>query len=184
MRMSVAAARKAFPKADIPKAKRQPRAKSNGEETFWLQCKTEHIELPERELRFELGRKWQLDFAWQRLKVAVEIEGLRKSYIKGVPYALGRHCTFKGFEDDCIKYAHAAILGWFVLRFNQALVMNGTALKLTRLLLIERELHAHGVTVFGGTKLSELSVVGAAPRPVRAPKVMTPKEMGAWIGSP
>jgi hypothetical protein len=141
MRMTVAQARRAFPRADIPKPKRQPRAKSSAEELFWLACQHDHLEQPEREFCFamQMGRKWRFDFAWPLLRVAVEIEGLRKKFIDGVPYAIGRHCTFKGFAEDCIKYAHANTLGWHVNRFNQALVRDGTAVKLTRQLLISRE---------------------------------------------
>jgi len=145
MRMSVAQARKAFPKAGIPKAKRQPRAKSYGEESFALQLhlmQLTFLQLPHfvREYRFDKIRRWKFDFAWPELRIGLEIEGLRKSYVKGVPYALGRHCTFKGFEEDCIKYANAAYLGWTVLRFNQRLVKTGDALQLTRQLLLAREL--------------------------------------------
>jgi very-short-patch-repair endonuclease len=139
MRMSVAQARKAFPQAKIPKAKRQPRAKSKAEEQFALLCKSEHLPPVRREFCFAVARRWRFDFAWPDLSVAVEIEGLRKKFVDGVPYAIGRHCTFKGFEEDCIKYANAALLGWTVLRFNQALVRNGTAIALTRPVLIARE---------------------------------------------
>jgi very-short-patch-repair endonuclease len=179
MRMSVAQARTAFPKANIPKAKRQPRAKSKGEEMFWLQVCNAGYRLPTcvREFRFDNSRRWKMDFAWPELKVGVEIEGLRKSYIKGVPYALGRHCTFVGFEADCIKYANAALLGWHVLRFNQALVKNGTAIRLTRQLLVARA----SLTPYPVFRLDDISVVGAAPQPVRPPEVMTPDAMRRWL---
>lgn len=116
-----------------------------------MQCRISYdlmrlAQVPVREHEFAaaVGRKWRFDFAWPELWVAVEIEGLRKIFIGNVPYAIGRHCTFSGFAEDCVKYAHAAILGWSVLRFNQALVKDGMALALTEQLcaakLVAREL--------------------------------------------
>ena len=82
----------------------------------------------EEEHRFHATRKWRLDFAWPREKVAVEVEG-------GV-YGRGRHVRPAGFIADCEKYNAAAQLGWLVLRFvprkgwiDEALVMIVNALK-------------------------------------------------------
>jgi len=118
-----------------------PGAQTAEAELFALYCRHELLPPFEREYPFgvAIGRKWRFDFAWPELLVAVEIEGLTKKFIDDVPYAIGRHCTFKGFADDCVKYAHANTLGWHVNRFNQALVKDGTAIALTRQLLIARE---------------------------------------------
>ena len=35
-----------------------------------------------------------------------------------------------GFERDCRKYSHAAILGWRVLRFTTDMVMSGEGIDL------------------------------------------------------
>jgi hypothetical protein len=139
--MTLAQARAAFPALKLPKPTRQKRGPSKAEELFYSLCEIEHLPQPEREFCFAIKfeRKWRFDFAWPALLVAVEIEGLTKKFIGHVPYAIGRHCTFKGFAEDCIKYAHANTLGWHVNRFNQALVRDGTAITLTRQLLIARE---------------------------------------------
>lgn len=64
---------------------------------------------PLREYRFHPTRKWLMDFAWPRQRVAVEIEG--------GTYSNGRHTRGSGFAEDCMKYNAAALLGWTVLRF-------------------------------------------------------------------
>ena len=99
-----------------PKKKR----KSAGEEMFALQVMSEGLPEPERESRFHPTRRWRFDFAWIGEKIAVEIEG-------GV-YVNGRHTRGKGFENDCIKYAEAALLGWQVIRFSTQQVKAGTAI--------------------------------------------------------
>ena len=65
---------------------------------------------PVQEYKFHQTRQWRFDFAWPRLKVAVEIEG-------GV-WNGGRHTTGKGVMADCDKYNAAAADGWRVLRFT------------------------------------------------------------------
>lgn len=169
--MSIAQAIKQFPALKLPKRKRSPvpRPPSTAEELFALYCRHELLPPFEREYPFgvAIGRKWRFDFAWPHVKVAVEIEGLRKVFDgEGRCYAVGRHTTFEGFADDCIKYAHANTLGWHVNRFNQALVRDGTAILLTRQLLIARE----------------VGIVGDTAGPVVAPTVMTAAQMRKWIG--
>ena len=65
-------------------------------------------EPPASQHRFYDSRKWQFDFAWPALRVAVEVEG-------GV-WTKGRHIRPEGFMDDCEKYNAAAADGWLVLR--------------------------------------------------------------------
>ena len=62
----------------------------------------------QREYKFHPTRKWRFDFAWPKLKVALEIEG-------GI-WAKGRHVNPQGFILDCEKYNEASSLGWVVLR--------------------------------------------------------------------
>ena len=94
-----------------------PQPLSPGEEAFMLHCRAEKLN-PVREYEFFPGRKWRFDFAFacNGKKVAVEIEGR------------GRHQSFGGFDKDCEKYNHAAIMGWYVLRFTPAMVMRGDAI--------------------------------------------------------
>lgn len=97
-----------------------------------------------REHRFareELGRDWRFDFANIELRLALEIEGLVVRKLAGQTVVQGRHATITGFKDDCIKYAAAVELGWFVLRFEQSQVMNGTAIA-----AVERVLARRGVS--------------------------------------
>jgi very-short-patch-repair endonuclease len=79
-----------------------------------------HLTTPVREYRFCLERRWRFDFAFLPEKLAVEIEG-------GV-WTGGRHTRPQGFIDDCDKYNRAVLLGWRVLRFPTAQVLDGTAI--------------------------------------------------------
>ena len=74
---------------------------------------------PERELRFAPPRRWRFDFAWGERDIAVEVEG--------GTWTGGRHVTGRGFENDCIKYNQAALMGWMVLRFTEGMLDDGTA---------------------------------------------------------
>lgn len=76
-----------------------------------------------REYRFYEKRRWRFDFAFPEKDkmIAIECEG-------GV-YSRGRHVRGKGFEDDCVKYNEATILGWRVLRATTAQVVDGQAIK-------------------------------------------------------
>lgn len=72
------------------------------------------------EYRFHETRKWRVDFAFEKQRVAVEVEG-------GV-WTGGRHTRGGGFEDDCTKYNALALAGWRLLRFTGAMVKSGVAL--------------------------------------------------------
>lgn len=75
----------------------------------------------ERELVFHPTRKWRFDFAWPREKVALEVDG-------GV-FTGGRHTRSTGFQEDCVKFNEAALLGWSVLRVTTTHVGSGVALR-------------------------------------------------------
>lgn len=70
-----------------------------------------------RELRFDEARMWRFDFAWPDLSVAVEVEGGQW---------IGGHGGTR-FDQDCEKYAEAAIRGWTVIRVSTDMVDNGRA---------------------------------------------------------
>ena len=97
-----------------------PKKLSAGEEAFALHCraKLHPMNQPTREYMFHPTRKWRFDFAWLSHKLAVEIEGGNG----------GRHQRRAGFEGDCHKYNAAVLLGWRVLRYTTAMVMDGTAI--------------------------------------------------------
>jgi len=83
---------------------------------------------PEPEVYFatSIGRKWQFDLAWPGYMVALEIEGGTRIQ--------GRHNRHEGYQEDCIKYNAAALLGWRVLRVTTEMVTKGQAFALLDLL--------------------------------------------------
>jgi very-short-patch-repair endonuclease len=96
------------------------RAPSVGEETM-----AQHLiayKIPfEREVKFYSLRNWRFDFLLTGTKIAIEIEG-------GIWLNKG-HTGGKHFEEDCIKYNSAAVLGYSVLRFSTGQVKSGEAIK-------------------------------------------------------
>lgn len=90
------------------------------EDLFASQLAGAGLPTPEREMRFNDARGWLFDFAWPAPQIALEIEG-------GV-WVKGRHSRPKGFEEDCCKYAEAALAGWTVLRVTGGMVKDGRAL--------------------------------------------------------
>ena len=86
---------------------------------------------PCEEWPFHPTRKWRLDRAWPELMVAWEIEGVTAEG--------GRHQRPQGYEEDCLKYAEAALLGWIVVRTTPRQVGRGLALA-----LLERALRLRG----------------------------------------
>lgn len=93
---------------------------SSGEEEFALHCKACGLS-PVREYRF-CERRWRFDFAFEKSRIAVEIEG--------GSWNGGRHTRGKGFESDCRKYSTAARHGWRVFRFTPAMVTSGEAVQM------------------------------------------------------
>ena len=92
---------------------------SPAEAALELQLKAAGVDYV-REYRFHPVRRWRFDFALPAHMIAVEVEG--------GTWARGRHTRGAGFEEDCIKYAEAACLGWRVLRFTTGQAEDGTAL--------------------------------------------------------
>lgn len=79
----------------------------------------------EEEFRFRGGRGWRFDFAFPRVLLAVEIEGIN-------------HRRRDRYARDLEKYNAAARLNWCVLRFTAKQVHAGTALYDIRAELIQR----------------------------------------------
>ena len=65
------------------------------------------------EVVFHPTRKWRLDWASDRLRLAIEVEGI--TYDSGKP---GRHQRPKGYENDVEKYNAAVECGWTLLRYT------------------------------------------------------------------
>jgi len=114
------------------KAKRKrPTEKSIGEETFALHLKLDRIPKPEREYTFHPTRRFRFDFAWPKIKLAVEVDG-------GV-HSNGRHNRGKGFEEDLINMNEAILHGWTVLRFSTSQVNQGMEIDVLKKFLLGLE---------------------------------------------
>ena len=83
---------------------------SHLENKFFQLLKQEKIPLPEKEYKFDSTRKWRFDFAYPKIKLAIEIEG--------AVWTQGRHTRGSGFIKDCEKYNQATLLGWRLLRYH------------------------------------------------------------------
>lgn len=103
-------------------------------DTLIGQLKQADIPEPEREVRFAPGRRWAFDLAWPYAMVSVEVEG--------GTWTNGGHSRGKGYEQNCEKYATAAIMGWMLLRFTTDMIADGRALN-----FIELALRSKGVKV-------------------------------------
>jgi very-short-patch-repair endonuclease len=73
----------------------------------------------EREVRFDLSRKWRWDFVLKDHRIAVEI--------CGQIWKKGGHSTGKGIQRDYDKANHGTMLGYRVLHFSTEDVMKGKA---------------------------------------------------------
>lgn len=73
------------------------------------------------EYRFDKVRKWRVDFAFEKQKLAIEVEG-------GI-WMQGRHSRGSGFEADCEKYNALTLAGWGLLRFTGKTIRSGQALR-------------------------------------------------------
>ncbi len=95
---------------------------------------------PVREFKFDPDRKWRADFAFPDKMLLVEFEG-------GV-FVKGRHTRGAGFLADCEKYNAAALLGYYVLRFTDKAVRQGTAI-----VTIEKFMCSRGMMTADAVKL-------------------------------
>ena len=121
-------------------SKHDKRKAASMEDRFAFQLRAYQTPPFERDFRFakQLRRQWRLDFAFPHCQLAVEIEGLTVRRIAGELVCTGRHATVAGFNEDCIKYSAAALLGWTVIRFTPAQVRSNFAINMTRRVLMRR----------------------------------------------
>ena len=63
-----------------------------------------------REVMFMRERKFRIDFAWQDLKVGIEVQGGQ--------YVRGAHQRPKQYQSDCEKLNEAQLAGWILLWFT------------------------------------------------------------------
>lgn len=106
----------------------QPTKRKQPSQAILFQCKALDLPQPVAEFRFHTTRKWQFDWAWPALKIALEQEGVVYQHAEGQKHMLGgRHVSVKGFKDDLEKYGTAFSMGWRVLRCLPEQIENGTA---------------------------------------------------------
>lgn len=87
---------------------------SHLEAAFALIIRAAGLPEPVREYRFAPGRKYPFDFAWPDHLVAVEIEG-------GI-WNNGQHVRGVGYQNNCIKYNLATLMGWRLLRYTSGML--------------------------------------------------------------
>lgn len=71
---------------------------------------------PVAEYRFHPVRKWRLDVAFPKIKLAVEVDG-------GV-WVGGRHTRGAGYEADAEKRAVAQMMGWLVINITPGMLVS------------------------------------------------------------
>lgn len=109
------------------KIKRPPRPRIVSQWEILLDQEIARAGLPEprKEYRFfeEHGRRWAFDRAWLHDLVAVEVDG--GHWMKGAK----AHGGGFALEDEAVKYACAALLGWRVFRVTPNLIKQGYAVR-------------------------------------------------------
>lgn len=83
--------------------------------------------IPTEQYRFHPIRKFRFDFAWPRLKVAIELDGFGRG-------RWGGHQTHKGMSSGYEKQNLAIENGWVVLRYTDRMLSS----KLKRQLACEQ----------------------------------------------
>lgn len=104
------------------------------EKQFLMLVERHQLPAPTREYRFHPVRKWRLDFAWPRVKVAVEVDG-NTFADRSTP---GNHAVGKAYQNDCMKSNAAQLEGWAVLRADREMVGTDEFGALVRQILIRR----------------------------------------------
>lgn len=85
------------------------------------------LPIPYREYNFH---RYRFDFAWPKLKVAVEIDG--------GTYIGGNHVKGKAYHRDCKKHNLAQLEGWVLLRADKDMSGTDEFLCQVRKMLLER----------------------------------------------
>lgn len=104
------------------------------EEVLALQIKALRLPAPQREYEFCPGRKWRADFAWPDVTICSmtgggDCEWSLAVEVDGGTWINGAHNRGAGTENDQVKQAAYAMLGWRVLRVGPTLVRSGHAVR-------------------------------------------------------
>ena len=95
---------------------------SDVEDTLLFQIHALGLPEPMREYRFAPPRRWRADFCYPEQHLLIEVDG--------GTWMRGRHVTGAGYEADCDKLNTATMLGFRILRFTSAHVLDGRAVAL------------------------------------------------------
>lgn len=94
---------------------------------------------PERQYQFHPTRKWRLDFAWVRERVAVEVEGgIWRRNSEG--NWAGAHSHPMNIERDIEKGNALAALGWILVRATDKNIKSGEVFDVLRAALDARKI--------------------------------------------
>ena len=97
------------------------------------------IPMPEFEYKFHPTRKWLLDIAWPKQKIALEVQG-------GIWIGKG-HGRPKRMKQDWEKHNAANIMGWKILYFEPSEVcMTDTAKFICQCMGLNGSSTAHGTS--------------------------------------
>lgn len=94
------------------------------DETFMSLIHSLVGEYPEKEYRFHKIRKWRIDYAYPKYKVAIECDG-------GL-WIAGRHARPIGIIKDNEKINHLSLLGWVTFRFTPQQIVTREAVFMIR----------------------------------------------------
>lgn len=102
---------------------RIPGALSELEEALLLQIRAAALPIPQRQQQISrnIGRRWQWDFTWPDVKLAVEVQG-------GIWMRRGAHNTGAAIMRDAEKSNEATLSGWTVLHVTGEHIDDGQAL--------------------------------------------------------
>jgi hypothetical protein len=104
--------------------KEKPKVANHDEERFGWLCEAGGLPRPQQKFRFSQKRKWEFDWCWPEVLLAVEIEG--------GAWVGGRHTTGSGFSNDLEKYLEAQLMGWTIMRVDTEMVKTGRAVDAVR----------------------------------------------------
>lgn len=104
------------------------------EKQFMRLVQRHQLPNPVREYQFHPVRKWRFDFAWPKLKVAVEIDGNTFADRS----TRGNHAVGKTYQKDCMKNNAAQLEGWVVLRADREMAGTDEFGALVRQMLLKR----------------------------------------------
>jgi len=99
-------------------------SKSKLETDLYKQIRKRIKLIPKREYKFIPGRKFLADFAWPKLKLAIEVQGGT-----WLAHGKGAHSWGPGRTRDCEKMNLAQINGWTVLQYTSDMIQSGEAIK-------------------------------------------------------